>query len=111
MRNNKNGSGTLLLSLFLMAGCTTGEGFEGCLVPPGRTSHVDVQRSFAAYYPEYGFKSYKETPIPGLFEIDTDENILYYYPATGHLLTGGLYAPDQPTSPDRNVKHYGGASS
>lgn len=83
------------LLLSLMIGCSASDGLQGCVIPSAsQRSLIEVQRSFLARHPEYIFIDVKKTAIPGLFEVDTEEDTVYYYPETGHLLIGTLYTPD-----------------
>lgn len=87
------------LCLSLLTGCTEGGGFQGCVIPRRiDLPLMEVGRAFRTQYPEFGFKEVKETAIPGLFEIDTEETTLFYHPASGHLLAGTLYSPEEPFS-------------
>lgn len=82
--------------LALLVGCSAADDFQGCVIPPvGRPSLVEVERAFLGRHPQFGFREVKATAIPGLFEVDTEENTFYFYPESGHLLVGTLYAPDE----------------
>ncbi|WDT77951.1 MAG: hypothetical protein MPW16_21395 (plasmid) [Candidatus Manganitrophus sp.] len=82
--------------LALLVGCSAADDFQGCVIPAvGRPSLVEVERAFLGRHPQFGFREVKATAIPGLFEVDTEENTFYFYPESGHLLVGTLYPPDE----------------
>lgn len=43
--------------------------------------------------PELETKGIQPTPVPGLCAIVLDERLIYYFPASGHLLAGELFSP------------------
>jgi thiol:disulfide interchange protein DsbC len=43
--------------------------------------------------PEVGAEDIQPTPVPGLCAIVVDGRIIYYFPASGHLLAGNLFSP------------------
>ncbi len=55
----------------------------------------DVTRSLLRDYPNINYQQVSPTPIDGVYQVVVDQSeIVYYVPATGHLLTGEIWTRD-----------------
>lgn len=54
----------------------------------------DVQRSFKAQMPNLEIDTVGKTGIPGLYEVVSGNNILYYHPKTGYIIFGEIWSKD-----------------
>jgi thiol:disulfide interchange protein DsbC len=56
---------------------------------------ADAEASLMASFPQFSVSDFRESPIPGIYQILTGNNILYYYPGTekhsGVLVLGEMY--------------------
>jgi thiol:disulfide interchange protein DsbC len=51
-----------------------------------------AESAFRAAFPKVRVDSVHPTPVEGLYEVVAGENVLYFAPATGHLLFGELWS-------------------
>lgn len=75
------------LALSLLAGLPGAHGAE--LLPNG-----SAESAFRTAFPKVRVDAVHPTPVEGLFEVVAGENVLYFAPATGHLLFGELWSKE-----------------
>lgn len=68
------------------------------LLPIGaRAANPDldgIAKAFAEKYPQLPALAVTPSPLPGLFEVVLNDRVVYFSPATGHLLVGDLWSPE-----------------
>jgi len=52
---------------------------------------VGAAASLKAQYPNYSFDKVVETEIPGIFLVYGPQNVIYFFPKTGHLIFGDIW--------------------
>lgn len=57
---------------------------------PAAAAAESLRETFA----NYQFQEVRETEVDGLFEVIAEQNILYYAPASGHLIFGEIWDKD-----------------
>lgn len=45
-------------------------------------------------YPDYGFRAINPTPIPGICEVVSDKNTIYFAQESGHLIFGEIWSKE-----------------
>ncbi|MFH7319277.1 DsbC family protein [Desulfurivibrio sp. D14AmB] len=58
---------------------------------PGSTPTESAAASLRQTFANFEFQEVRETPVAGLFEVISEQNILYYAPASGHLIFGEIW--------------------
>ncbi len=53
-----------------------------------------AMESFKKDFPNTPVTEVRTSPIEGLYEILSDETILYYYPKNGHVIVGGMWSKE-----------------
>jgi len=59
----------------------------------GDDGQRQAEQSLRGLYPNFQFKAIEPSPIPGLWTVISPENVIYFAPASGHLLVGDLWTP------------------
>ncbi len=76
----------ILVFLFPLTACATPQ-------PPQDNSVAQALKNF---YPQLPVAQINQTPVAGIYEIiSTDSEILYFAPASGHLLVGEIWSADK----------------
>jgi len=75
------------LALSLLAGIPSARAFEPVTDAP-------VEQVFRTLFPKVRVDAVHPTPVEGLFEVVAGESVLYFAPATGHLLFGELWSQE-----------------
>ncbi len=58
-------------------------------------SSEDVTRSLLRDYPNINYQQISPSPVAGVYQVVVDQSeIVYYVPATGHLITGEIWTRD-----------------
>ncbi|GAM11180.1 thiol:disulfide interchange protein DsbC [Geobacter sp. OR-1] len=52
---------------------------------------VKVRESFVAAWPDVNIQGVNRTAIKGLYEVVTEERVMYYLPKTDHVIAGRMY--------------------
>lgn len=55
---------------------------------------TEIEAKLHQFYPKYKAERIEKSPIEGLYMIFGEKNILYFAPATGHLLVGDMWSAD-----------------
>ncbi|EKD40833.1 MAG: hypothetical protein ACD_74C00155G0009 [uncultured bacterium] len=56
--------------------------------------NVDVAANLKANFPNMQFSEINDTPVKGMYEVVTGNNIIYYVPETGNLIFGEVWSKD-----------------
>ncbi|MBN2427607.1 MAG: DsbC family protein [Deltaproteobacteria bacterium] len=56
---------------------------------------VEATQKLHRFFPDMRVDSVENAPIPGILEVVSGDRILYFAPATGHVLVGDLYSPSK----------------
>lgn len=81
-----------LITIFLLA--IVPLTLYGAYSRPDGQNAVDAETLFAKAYPEMSVLSAMPTSVPGIYEVVLEgDQIVYFVPATGHLLVGSLWSP------------------
>ena len=64
---------------------------------PGRAQAGDsalqgVEQRLRGLYPNFQYKAVEPSPVPGLWSVISQENVLYFAPETGNLLIGDIWS-------------------
>ena len=53
---------------------------------------IDAAEALRTTYPRYQFQEVNPTPVPGICEVVSSTNIIYFAPETGHLIFGEIWS-------------------